>query len=701
MMSNISFHQEDDTTVAVIAGDVARGCLRAHVVRPGNDNFGRRLAGAVDAVVADESGIRISWRREDEGISATLDLTPLDAGYAGVFRAAGNGHAIIRLEWELPRGENGFPFVPAFMYGHNEGGGSPRATYPQLQKGTAGEIRNPKWGQHWVTDEWLMRADRSSHGFTSVITSRFACAIGGRDVARYGDETVAEKNGLGTTTDPHRLSFSLGFTNQPFTYSAIPGRNYISRPEGFVNLDDGAVAADVFLFHFEHDGRQAAAARLLRESYALLHDLVDDAGGIEAAIRSLSDALVDYGYSEKARNFRDTLPGGEVSTDAARQRFRIAWGGGVTIAYPLLVAGRQLKNERWSSCARTVISNIAANAISEKSSLFYENYYLPRNEWNIRGWWYHGLEQPGHSAYVNAQACHYMLLAYLMEKQHGNEQPAWLAAARRVLDHVARVQADDGGFGHVFSEADGSILDGDGFSGCWFVPAFATLYRITGKESYRDIARRAMDFYRKPVAAFHVYGAPHDANKSPDEEGILAWIDAARILHQITGEQQFLDDLLIGLDYELSWKFAYNVVNEVEPLKSKNWCSTGGSVTSVNNAHIHPMGCQITASMLYAAELTGDPYIRSRLIDTVRWGLTAYLHHDGDYGWGKKGMVTERFCYTDSLLLERFPDGTPASTWFCAHPWAAGSILEGLTGAVFDAARDDPAGVLGRREKMG
>ena len=68
-----------------------------------------------------------------------------------------------------------------------------------------------------------MRADRSSHGFTSVITSRFACAIGGRDVARYGDETVAEKNGLGTTTDPHRLSFSLGFTNQPFTYSAIPG----------------------------------------------------------------------------------------------------------------------------------------------------------------------------------------------------------------------------------------------------------------------------------------------------------------------------------------------------------------------------------------------------------------------------------------------------------------------------------------------
>jgi len=107
------------------------------------------------------------------------------------------------------------------------------------------------------------------------------------------------------------------------------------------------------------------------------------------------------------------------------------------------------------------------------------------------------------------------------------------------------------------------------------------------------------------------------------------------------------------------------------------------------------MGAVTAGSILYAAGLTGDPYLRSRLVDTVRWTLTAYLHHDGHYGWGKRGLINERFCYTDSLLLERHPDGTPASTWFFAHSWASGAVLEGLVGPVLEAEWTDPSSVLG------
>ena len=100
------------------------------------------------------------------------------------------------------------------------------------------------------------------------------------------------------------------------------------------------------------------------------------------------------------------------------------------------------------------------------------------------------------------------------------------------------------------------------------------------------------------------------------------------------------------------------------------------------------MGSAILDSILYAVEQTCDDYLRSRLIDTLRWTLTVYLHHDGHYGWGKKGMINERFCYTDSLLCERFPDGSPASTWFCGHNWASGVVLEGLSGRIFNLARE-------------
>ena len=92
--------------------------------------------------------------------------------------------------------------------------------------------------------------------------------------------------------------------------------------------------------------------------------------------------------------------------------------------------------------------------------------------------------------------------------------------------------------------------------------------------------------------------------------------------------------------------------------------------------------CAIIDEILYAAKETADEYLWSRLGDTIRWSTTVYLKHDGHYGWGKRGMINERFCYTDSLLLERFEDGAPASTWFCGHPWASGSILEGLVAAV-------------------
>ena len=149
-----------------------------------------------------------------------------------------------------------------------------------------------------------MRADRSSHGFTSVIAESIAYAIGGRDVCRYADGSVAEKTGLGVSfTDPQRLTFSLGFANVPYTYSTHSGRNMVSRTEGYVNLDSGEVSSEFFLFAFEHASRSSAAARLLRESYGFLHDEVAGAGNLEDGIRTVSDALVNYLWSNEASNF--------------------------------------------------------------------------------------------------------------------------------------------------------------------------------------------------------------------------------------------------------------------------------------------------------------------------------------------------------------------------------------------------------------
>ena len=50
----------------------------------------------------------------------------------------------------------------------------------------------------------------------------------------------------------------------------------------------------------------------------------------------------------------------------------------------------------------------------------------------------------------------------------------------------------------------------------------------------------------------------------------------------------------------------------------------------------------------------------------------------------EKGWMSERFCHSEGLVKERYPDGSLASTWFALMPWACGSILEGLTGEAWD-----------------
>jgi hypothetical protein len=47
-------------------------------------------------------------------------------------------------------------------------------------------------------------------------------------------------------------------------------------------------------------------------------------------------------------------------------------------------------------------------------------------------------------------------------------------------------------------------------------------------------------------------------------------------------------------------------------------------------------------------------------------------------GYGRLGVMSERYCPSDGLLEERYPDGTPSSTWFSYNGWGAAAALEGL-----------------------
>lgn len=88
------------------------------------------------------------------------------------------------------------------------------------------------------------------------------------------------------------------------------------------------------------------------------------------------------------------------------------------------------------------------------------------------------------------------------------------------------------------------------------------------------------------------------------------------------------------------------------------------------------MSSTVIDEILYYVRKRKDTYIESRLMDTVGWSCQTYNTYDKEYDYGRKGWMSERFCHCEGLLVQEYPDGSVASTWFALMPWACGSILK-------------------------
>ena len=96
------------------------------------------------------------------------------------------------------------------------------------------------------------------------------------------------------------------------------------------------------------------------------------------------------------------------------------------------------------------------------------------------------------------------------------------------------------------------------------------------------------------------------------------------------------------------------------------------------------MSSTVLDEMVYLLERRPDAYLAARLRDTYDWSRQNHNTFDREFDYGCKGWMSERFCHSQGLLVQRYPDGSPASTWFALMPWACASILEGLAGSCWD-----------------
>ncbi|MCR5322709.1 MAG: hypothetical protein K6E85_05525 [Lachnospiraceae bacterium] len=359
----------------------------------------------------------------------------------------------------------------------------------------------------------------------------------------------------------------------------------------------------------------------------------------------------------------------------------------------------RLNNEEIRAQALDCIEHIVNTSLNEKSDLP----YLVEQDgiWSNHGWWYDKQPDPGHAAYLVGQSVYLILKAYALEnrfessknfqssQKNGNLHDNWLSFAQRVIQKTEKSRNQDGEYPYVFSDKTGSGLVYDSFSGAWCMAAAAYYSYITADDSYLPELLKSEKWYHSAyIIHQECYGGPLDIDKKTDSEGILSYIRAVRYLHEIVSSDEekeiLLDHLRDALYYEYTFKYCYNSPIKIPPLSKVGWSSCGGSITSVTNPHIHPMSSSVIDEMIYYLQFRDEAYIRGRLKDTVLWSCQCHNTFDKEYDYGKTGWMSERFCHSEGLLTETYPDGKPASTWFALMPWACGSILEGLTGMIWD-----------------
>jgi hypothetical protein len=414
----------------------------------------------------------------------------------------------------------------------------------------------------------------------------------------------------------------------------------------------------------------------------------------DAAARALLDAFVQQNWSDSFGHYTNQYC--TIEDDSRMKPWRglyeIAWTGGVIQGYPFLRANDLLRlaTDFFDGCKDGMtLLNEVAKSLNPKSGLFYD-LTRPLEGSRVNGWWSPmKVTWDCHAAYTNGQALYYLFLAMdHCQKKRIAIPELWEKNAQIVADRLVALQRDDGCCGYAYYSDRAEVSDWDGFAGCWVAAAFAAAYRYTKKEEYGEAASKGMHYYRDDILACQANGTPMDTWKSPDEEGNIAFIKGARLMHMISGDPQYLEMLEEGAQYEYLWRYGFKGHPEFAPLKGSGYNSCGGSITSVSNPHQHPMGLLVTEDLYYLADHTDQEVHRHRADDGIAWAMQCLELYPKISGYGQYGVVTERFCPSDGLTIESYPDGNPASMWFSYNGWAAANILEAILSVIEYQSQD-------------
>lgn len=291
------------------------------------------------------------------------------------------------------------------------------------------------------------------------------------------------------------------------------------------------------------------------------------------------------------RKFNDSLerwqegPGyaGIKAFPAERTWIDLAWAGqSEAYAYPFLQLGHLFDLPDVAGYVQKGLDFIS-------TSPFTKDGFSIRYDYGKREWW------DRRNPLSQGQAVNNMLDALPLARTHASlDTSKWEAFLIRACDHHAdQVLADDW---HPVSTNEGFLIAPLAKASALFDEPRYLKAALKPGEHYRD-RHLSMD---EPY-----WGGTLDA-RCEDKEGAWAALQGFMALHDVTGEQAYLDAAIHAGDVVLSYVYVWDVELPPGRLTDNNFKTRGWTTVSAQNMHLDVYGVLCTPEFWKLGELTGN-----------------------------------------------------------------------------------------------
>jgi hypothetical protein len=304
--------------------------------------------------------------------------------------------------------------------------------------------------------------------------------------------------------------------------------------------------------------------------------------------------------------------------ESPSQDWQTSWVGGLNAVYALVVIGDTLTQER---ALRTFDYLVQTDAS-------YPSGYL--KSMAADGVWVDREEQGTHLVRYTGDALYFAIKTFLLLRARRSDpavvKEEWQRMFRRAADALVATWRRCGQLGHRVDFDTGLVVFGGTTGAATAIAGLALASTFFGSPHYLATATAVAAHLRQFVEQGIFSGAPGDALHAPDSESAFGLLEAYQVLHDATGDSQWLHDARRVADHCFSWVVSYDYRFPPESTFGRLGMRTCGTVmANAQNKCAVPGICSLSGgSLLRLFRATRDvSYLR--LLRDIAHAIPQYM----------------------------------------------------------------------------